>query len=250
MSVSRIDQLTYVNDRWVLLSEKYDKDPIIEQRLYTGEGEFPQKPIEKMWKKGFRIRHISYGQRMWVVLVERMKRPAPAQTLATSNDFPTEKIKRAWDQRKRVQFLSFCNGMWILITERPEHGIPVNQSLITTGEIPKSEIEQFWREGKRLHCVAYGTGTWVLIAEHPLENTYQTFFATSAAAGPTEHVASTFPRNKIKSYYDKNKQIHTLLHVPDVDLWVLVAEEKYVTQAIYYDTEFPKDKLAKLGFPS
>jgi len=124
----RIDQLTYVNDRWVLLSEKYDKDPVEEQRLYTGPGEFPQKQIERMWKKGFRIRHISYGQNMWVVLVEKLKRAAPAQTLATSNDFPTDKIKKAWDQGKRVQFLSFCNGLWILITERHIDEVPVNQS--------------------------------------------------------------------------------------------------------------------------
>eukprot|EP01121_Diplochlamys_sp_Union-15-3_P007114 TRINITY_DN1780_c0_g2_i2.p1 TRINITY_DN1780_c0_g2~~TRINITY_DN1780_c0_g2_i2.p1 ORF type:complete len:253 (-),score=40.34 TRINITY_DN1780_c0_g2_i2:40-798(-) len=246
----RIDQLTYVNDKWVLLTEKYETDPIVEQRLYVGPGSFPKNQIEKTWKKGFRIRHISYGQSTWVVLFERKHRPSPAQTLSTSNEIPTEKIQRAWDQGKRVQFLSYCNGLWILITERPEGNIPVNQSLVTNTEIPKTEIEQYWSEGKRLHCVAYGQRNFVIIAEKPIDDTLQTFYATSSVAPPGVGSNSTFPTGKIQMYYDRNRQIHTLLHVPDHDLWVLVGEEKSVNQAIYFDPHFPKEKLNKLGISS
>eukprot|EP01121_Diplochlamys_sp_Union-15-3_P010932 TRINITY_DN3124_c0_g1_i4.p1 TRINITY_DN3124_c0_g1~~TRINITY_DN3124_c0_g1_i4.p1 ORF type:complete len:242 (-),score=41.47 TRINITY_DN3124_c0_g1_i4:64-789(-) len=241
--MSRVYHLSFQRGWWVLLIEKKLRDEGVDQILYTHPGTFPLDKIKYFWGEGLRIRLITFGHNMWVVVADH-PRPGtknPAQTLMRTADFPTDQIKKAWSTGYKVSFLDYLDGMWVLITEQVSD--TRDQSLSITTSVPQDDIEKLWNQGRRIQTLAYGDGRWVIIAERGDPRISQYFFASTK-----------FPKEKISAWYEDATEIQTICYNNSEKLWSVIGEKKdhnnFCAQELYTDTDFSNlyNELKRRGF--
>jgi len=238
MSKARVTRLFKGGDgRWVYTAETL-KGVQSQSLLRSDDQDFPMERVKKWISEGKLISWISYGDKTWVVVANRMDSdiPSPKQNLYVGVHFPEDQIKEAWKQNYKISFINYGDRQWVLVTEENPDPV-VGQTLCTFDDIDevKSEIQRWWPKNKAVHFLVYADKKWVMISQQ-----------LDKVPGQSFTLNSDWPLDKISEHFKASKYITSLAYNTDEEFWVIVVTPLQGGQSMATTETFPYDKIKKL----
>ena len=152
-------------------------------------------------------------------------------------------VEKEWAQNRRVLMPLYFDGHWFLLNEVMSDEDLLGQQIVKTAHWPGDEIQQIWAQGKRIQCLYGSPQEWTIIAER------------RAATVPSQIVqAGADPENfnfadqlslgyrLIGASYQPTSKIYCFL-------WELESDSNSTHfQDIYFQPQFPSNKLSELGY--
>jgi len=111
--------VSFVDGHWFILAERLQDESMDElTQTVSFSDEFPKGKINQAWADGNRVATIAFCNNKWLLITEKAKAEAPAQSiLIASDEIPSKQVQECWNETKRVSLLSHGGGVWVLLAE-------------------------------------------------------------------------------------------------------------------------------------
>ena len=153
-----LDELLYLNDRWVMVMTRPVVPEQVRQRYLT-RSIFPEDEIEQGWNDDLRISSLSYGSGIWALVMD--DREPYAQRWRRSNSFPEDDIRLGWDDGYEITNISWTGDEWVVVmTESPEEPY---QEYFRRKYFPEEKIDELAFAGYRVTDLSYRDGWWFVV---------------------------------------------------------------------------------------
>ncbi len=196
-----IQDVVYMgDDKWYAITSY--KEPQI-SITWKWAKEFPEDFVRNEWKNGKHISEVAWGNDNWLVIMTT-KEPGNLQRYNFKNTWAEMErwIKDEWAKSNynQVTQLTYGNGKWFCAMVSTQKYQP--QKLTASSVLPTSWIQGRYDEKYNIDEVESDGKYWYVIMTKKPALLGETIFL------PQE----TYPSDRIKTEYDKNRRISTLVY--------------------------------------